>query len=114
MLVARRWGWGGGVFTCTFKRYLVKILSRAVNRNVQLVILSEPAETSNFVLVVDLVSRSRIGGSGHQSRTKSPSPTKVTDVRQLLEEKRQGLSQHRQPPQVAASGKTGAVKLSLR
>ncbi|XP_040907848.1 nuclear cap-binding protein subunit 3 isoform X2 [Toxotes jaculatrix] len=50
--------------------------------------------------------RNRIGGSGSQSRTKSSSPTKVTDVRQLLEEKRQGLSQRRQPPPVAGSGKT--------
>uniref|UniRef100_A0A7N8YP17 Nuclear cap-binding protein subunit 3 n=1 Tax=Mastacembelus armatus TaxID=205130 RepID=A0A7N8YP17_9TELE len=50
--------------------------------------------------------RNRLGGSGSQSRTKSSSPTKVTDVRQLLEEKRQGLSQHRQPPPVAAGGKT--------
>ncbi|XP_070700073.1 nuclear cap-binding protein subunit 3 [Pempheris klunzingeri] len=58
--------------------------------------------------------RNRIGVSGQQSRAKSTSPTKVTDVRQLLEEKRQGLSQHRQPPPppvvavaaAAASGKT--------
>ncbi|XP_051250893.1 nuclear cap-binding protein subunit 3 [Dicentrarchus labrax] len=50
--------------------------------------------------------RNRIGGSGSQSRPKSTSPAKVTDVRQLLEEKRQGLSQHVQPPPVAASGKT--------
>ncbi|KAM3601800.1 uncharacterized protein V6R79_019081 [Siganus canaliculatus] len=50
--------------------------------------------------------RNRIGGSGAQSRIKSPSPTKVTDVRQLLEEKRQGHSQHQQRPPVAASGKT--------
>ncbi|XP_034538867.1 nuclear cap-binding protein subunit 3 isoform X2 [Notolabrus celidotus] len=50
--------------------------------------------------------RNRIGGSGSQSRPKSASPPKVTDVRQLLEEKRQGLSQHRQPPPVAPSGKT--------
>ncbi|XP_023259212.1 nuclear cap-binding protein subunit 3 [Seriola lalandi dorsalis] len=50
--------------------------------------------------------RNRIGGSGSQSRTKSPSPTKVTDVRQLLEEKRQGLSQHRSSPPAASSGKT--------
>ncbi|XP_026213269.1 nuclear cap-binding protein subunit 3 [Anabas testudineus] len=50
--------------------------------------------------------RNRIGGSGSQSGTKSSSPTKVTDVRQLLEEKRQGLSQHRQPSPVASSGKT--------
>uniref|UniRef100_A0A3Q4HLF2 Nuclear cap-binding protein subunit 3 n=1 Tax=Neolamprologus brichardi TaxID=32507 RepID=A0A3Q4HLF2_NEOBR len=42
--------------------------------------------------------RNRIGTSGSQSRTKSSSPSKVTDVRQLLEEKRQGHSQHRQPP----------------
>ncbi|CAJ1063637.1 nuclear cap-binding protein subunit 3 isoform X2 [Xyrichtys novacula] len=49
--------------------------------------------------------RNRIGGSGSQSAPKSPSPTKVTDVRQLLEEKRQGLSHHRQPPPVAPSGK---------
>ncbi|XP_071362229.1 nuclear cap-binding protein subunit 3 isoform X2 [Trachinotus anak] len=49
--------------------------------------------------------RNRIGGSGSgsQSRSKTSSPTKVTDVRQLLEEKRQGHSQHRQPPP-AASG----------
>lgn len=55
------------------------------------------------------MSRNRIGGSGSQSRAKSTSPTKVTDVRQLLEEKRQGLSQHRQPPPAAASGKTGLL-----
>uniref|UniRef100_A0A8C4F6F9 Nuclear cap-binding protein subunit 3 n=1 Tax=Dicentrarchus labrax TaxID=13489 RepID=A0A8C4F6F9_DICLA len=52
------------------------------------------------------IRRNRIGGSGSQSRPKSTSPAKVTDVRQLLEEKRQGLSQHVQPPPVAASGKT--------
>uniref|UniRef100_A0A4W6F8T1 Nuclear cap-binding protein subunit 3 n=1 Tax=Lates calcarifer TaxID=8187 RepID=A0A4W6F8T1_LATCA len=40
------------------------------------------------------------------NRTKSSSPPKVTDVRQLLEEKRQGLSQHRSPPPVASGGKT--------
>ncbi|KAM9846719.1 nuclear cap-binding protein subunit 3 [Aulostomus maculatus] len=50
--------------------------------------------------------RNRIGESGSQSRTKSTTPSKMMDVRQLLEEKRQGLSQHRQPPQVASSGKT--------
>ncbi|XP_041656621.1 nuclear cap-binding protein subunit 3 isoform X2 [Cheilinus undulatus] len=50
--------------------------------------------------------RNRIGVSGSQSRPKSSSPTKVMDVRQLLEEKRQGLSQHRQAPPVAPSGKT--------
>ncbi|XP_059207144.1 nuclear cap-binding protein subunit 3 [Centropristis striata] len=50
--------------------------------------------------------RNRVGGSGSQPRVKSPSPAKVMDVRQLLEEKRQGLSQHRQPPPVATSGKT--------
>ncbi|XP_047463521.1 nuclear cap-binding protein subunit 3 [Mugil cephalus] len=50
--------------------------------------------------------RNRIGASASQSRTKAPSPTKVTDVRQLLEEKRQGHSQHRQHPPVASGGKT--------
>ncbi|RVE63336.1 hypothetical protein OJAV_G00135260 [Oryzias javanicus] len=50
--------------------------------------------------------RNRIGTSGSQSRTKSSSPSKLTDVRQLLLEKRQGLSQHRQPPPVASGGKT--------
>uniref|UniRef100_A0A3Q3EKS5 Nuclear cap-binding protein subunit 3 n=1 Tax=Labrus bergylta TaxID=56723 RepID=A0A3Q3EKS5_9LABR len=50
--------------------------------------------------------RNRVGASGSQSRPKSTSPPKVMDVRQLLEEKRQGLSQHRQPPPVAPSGKT--------
>uniref|UniRef100_A0A3Q1B167 Nuclear cap-binding protein subunit 3 n=1 Tax=Amphiprion ocellaris TaxID=80972 RepID=A0A3Q1B167_AMPOC len=47
--------------------------------------------------------RNRIGGSASQTRTKSSSPTKVTDVRQLLEEKRQGTSQNRQPPPVSSS-----------
>lgn len=52
--------------------------------------------------------RNRIGTSGSQSRTKSSSsPSKVTDVRQLLEEKRQGHSQHGQPPPVVSGGKTG-------
>ncbi|KAM7397425.1 hypothetical protein PAMA_005631 [Pampus argenteus] len=50
--------------------------------------------------------RNRVGGSGSQSRAKSSSPSKVTDVRQLLEEKRLGQSQQRQPPPVAPSGKT--------
>ncbi|XP_049597954.1 nuclear cap-binding protein subunit 3 [Syngnathus scovelli] len=50
--------------------------------------------------------RNRVGGPASQSRAKSPSPTKVTDVRQLLEEKRQGLSQHRQHPPAVNSGKT--------
>uniref|UniRef100_A0A3Q4HYM4 Nuclear cap-binding protein subunit 3 n=1 Tax=Neolamprologus brichardi TaxID=32507 RepID=A0A3Q4HYM4_NEOBR len=50
--------------------------------------------------------RNRIGTSGSQSRTKSSSPSKVTDVRQLLEEKRQGHSQHRQPPPAVSGGKT--------
>uniref|UniRef100_A0A3B4H9A3 Nuclear cap-binding protein subunit 3 n=1 Tax=Pundamilia nyererei TaxID=303518 RepID=A0A3B4H9A3_9CICH len=48
----------------------------------------------------------RIGTSGSQSRTKASSPSKVTDVRQLLEEKRQGHSQHSQPPPVVSGGKT--------
>ncbi|XP_069001798.1 nuclear cap-binding protein subunit 3 [Embiotoca jacksoni] len=50
--------------------------------------------------------RNRIGASGSQTQTKSPSPTKVTDVRQLLEEKRQGQSRDRPPPPVASGGKT--------
>uniref|UniRef100_A0A8C7YRL4 Nuclear cap-binding protein subunit 3 n=1 Tax=Oryzias sinensis TaxID=183150 RepID=A0A8C7YRL4_9TELE len=50
--------------------------------------------------------RNRIGTSGTQSRAKSSSPSKLTDVRQLLLEKRQGLSHHRQPPPVASGGKT--------
>ncbi|XP_034033484.1 nuclear cap-binding protein subunit 3 [Thalassophryne amazonica] len=50
--------------------------------------------------------RNRIGVTGSQSKTKSTSPSKVTDIRQLLEEKRQGLSQDRERPQVAVSGKT--------
>ncbi|KAF7697158.1 nuclear cap-binding protein subunit 3 isoform X1 [Silurus meridionalis] len=45
--------------------------------------------------------RSRIGGS-----VTKPSSEKVTDVRQLLEEKRQGLSQQRTCPPVASTGKT--------
>ncbi|XP_075994005.1 nuclear cap-binding protein subunit 3 [Genypterus blacodes] len=49
--------------------------------------------------------RNRIGGTGSQSRTKPASPTDVTDVRQLLEEKRQSHS-HRQQPPVASGGKT--------
>ncbi|XP_069395532.1 nuclear cap-binding protein subunit 3 isoform X2 [Paralichthys olivaceus] len=50
--------------------------------------------------------RNRLGGAGSQSRTKSPSPPKVTDVRQLLEEKkRQGQRQGQSPP-AASGGKT--------
>ncbi|KAF7654384.1 hypothetical protein LDENG_00070470 [Lucifuga dentata] len=45
--------------------------------------------------------RNRVGGASQ--RTKSMSPSKVTDVRQLLEEKRQG---HRQRPQVSSSRTT--------
>ncbi|KAM8899057.1 nuclear cap-binding protein subunit 3 [Spinachia spinachia] len=47
--------------------------------------------------------RNRVGES--QTRAKSPPLPKMTDVRQLLEEKRKG-SQHRLPPPVASSGKT--------
>ncbi|KAK5858127.1 hypothetical protein PBY51_002293 [Eleginops maclovinus] len=47
--------------------------------------------------------RNRVGGSSSQARVKSP--PKVRDVRQLLEEKRKGLSP-RQPPTVAPIGKT--------
>lgn len=58
--------------------------------------------------------RNRIGVSGSLSRTKPSSPTKVTDVRQLLEEKRQGVSsQHRQPPPVATSGGKTDVRQRL-
>ncbi|XP_068455049.1 nuclear cap-binding protein subunit 3 [Clinocottus analis] len=50
--------------------------------------------------------RNRVGEAGSQARDKSTSPPpKVTDVRQLLEEKRKGLA-HRPTPPVAASGKT--------
>ncbi|XP_047199481.1 nuclear cap-binding protein subunit 3 [Hippoglossus stenolepis] len=49
--------------------------------------------------------RNRLGGTGSQSRTNSPSPPKVTDVRQLLEEKRQGQRPGQSPP-VASGGKT--------
>lgn len=58
--------------------------------------------------VLQHLSRNRIGGTVSE-RPKSTSPTKVTDVRQLLEEKRQGLSQHRELPTVASSGKTGEL-----
>ncbi|XP_028277635.1 nuclear cap-binding protein subunit 3 [Parambassis ranga] len=57
--------------------------------------------------------RNRIGASGTQSRAKSSSPTKVTDVRQLLEEKRQGLAPHRQPPPVASGGQKTDVRQRL-
>lgn len=50
--------------------------------------------------------RNRIGASGSQSRAKSTSPSKVTDVRQLLEEKRQGHSQQRPAAPAAPGGKT--------
>ncbi|TNN48236.1 Nuclear cap-binding protein subunit 3 [Liparis tanakae] len=51
--------------------------------------------------------RNRVGESGSQTRAKSTSPPpQLTDVRQLLEEKRKGLAQHRGPPLVAPSGKS--------
>lgn len=53
--------------------------------------------------------RNRIGGTAAENRPKSVSPTKVTDVRQLLEEKRQGLSQNRQLPPVGPRKKTGGL-----
>ncbi|XP_046876196.1 nuclear cap-binding protein subunit 3 [Hypomesus transpacificus] len=46
--------------------------------------------------------RNRIGSGGGSKSI----PDKVIDVRQLLEEKRQGLTQNRQRPPVATSGKT--------
>uniref|UniRef100_A0A3Q3E3S3 Nuclear cap-binding protein subunit 3 n=1 Tax=Labrus bergylta TaxID=56723 RepID=A0A3Q3E3S3_9LABR len=56
-----------------------------------------PIYTERSVSVIPSVvfllpSRNRVGASGSQSRPKSTSPPKVMDVRQLLEEKRQGLS----------------------
>ncbi|XP_029304549.1 nuclear cap-binding protein subunit 3 [Cottoperca gobio] len=71
-----------------------------------------PKKTKKMTMYADELDttlksiRNRVGGSGSQTRAKSASPPKVTDVRQLLEEKRKGLSQHRQPPPVAPSGKT--------
>nr|XP_015831961.2 nuclear cap-binding protein subunit 3 [Nothobranchius furzeri] len=71
-----------------------------------------PKKTKKMTMYADELEtqlktiRNRIGASGSQSRTKSSSPAKVTDVRQLLEEKRQGASQHRERPPVASSGKT--------
>ncbi|XP_041750556.1 nuclear cap-binding protein subunit 3 [Coregonus clupeaformis] len=55
--------------------------------------------------------RNRIGGGGGGSGgsvggTKSSAVEKVMDVRQLLEEKRQSQTQHRQRAPVASSGKT--------
>ncbi|XP_061904802.1 nuclear cap-binding protein subunit 3 [Entelurus aequoreus] len=50
--------------------------------------------------------RNRVGESASQSRPKSPSPSKMTDVRQLLEEKRQGQSQQRPHLPPVTSGKT--------
>ncbi|XP_064794115.1 nuclear cap-binding protein subunit 3 [Oncorhynchus masou masou] len=53
--------------------------------------------------------RNRIGGGGSGGSvggTKSSAVEKVMDVRQLLEEKRQSLTQHRQRTPVASSGKT--------
>lgn len=55
------------------------------------------------------MSRNRIGGAVSHSAPKSTSPTKVMDVRQLLEEKRQGQHRQGQPPPVASSGKTGVL-----
>ncbi|XP_078101108.1 nuclear cap-binding protein subunit 3 [Sander vitreus] len=70
-----------------------------------------PKKTKKMTMYADELDtqlksiRNRVGGSGSQSRAKSTSPCKVTDVRQLLEEKKRH-SQHRQPPPVATSGKT--------
>lgn len=51
--------------------------------------------------------KSRIGGGGGEGGGGSkPISQKVTDVRQLLEEKRQGVSQPRSRPPVVSSGKT--------
>lgn len=52
-------------------------------------------------------NRNRIGSSGSQNRDKASSPPKVTDVRQLLEEKRHGGSGSRQRSPVASGRKTG-------
>ncbi|XP_055790996.1 nuclear cap-binding protein subunit 3-like isoform X2 [Salvelinus fontinalis] len=49
--------------------------------------------------------RNRIGG-GSVGETKSSAVEKVMDVRQLLEEKRRGLSQHKHGHPVASIGKT--------
>lgn len=65
-------------------------------------------KNSPFVLFCCFfLTRNRIGGAVAHSRPKSVSPTKVMDVRQLLEEKR--LSQNRQLPPVSPSRKTGGL-----
>lgn len=51
--------------------------------------------------------KSRIGGGGGGGGSSKSTSDKVTDVRQLLEEKRQGHSQQRSCPPVTTSGKTG-------
>ncbi|XP_042566967.1 nuclear cap-binding protein subunit 3 [Cyprinus carpio] len=50
--------------------------------------------------------KSRIGGGGGGGGSSKSTSDKVTDVRQLLEEKRQGHSQQRSCPPVTTSGKT--------
>lgn len=57
-----------------------------------------------FIFLFSSVNRNRLGSSGSQGRTKPPSPTKVKDVRLLLEEKRHG---QRQRSPLANSGKAG-------
>lgn len=51
--------------------------------------------------------KSRIGGGGGGGGSSKSTSDKVTDVRQLLEEKRQGLPQQRSRPPVTTSSKTG-------
>ena len=48
--------------------------------------------------------QNRIGGGGALSETKAPAVSKVRDIRQLLEEKRQG---HRAPARHTSPGKMG-------
>uniref|UniRef100_A0A8C2F1A6 Nuclear cap-binding protein subunit 3 n=1 Tax=Cyprinus carpio TaxID=7962 RepID=A0A8C2F1A6_CYPCA len=50
--------------------------------------------------------KSRIGGGGGGGGSSKSTSDKVTDVRQLLEEKRQGLPQQRSRPPVTTSSKT--------
>ncbi|KAF0022812.1 hypothetical protein F2P81_024793 [Scophthalmus maximus] len=76
-----------------------------------------PKKTKKMTMYADELDthlkgiRNRVGGSGSRSRSKSSSPPKVTDVRQLLEEKkrqgqRQGQGQGQgQPPPVTSGGK---------
>ncbi|XP_076836172.1 nuclear cap-binding protein subunit 3 isoform X2 [Brachyhypopomus gauderio] len=89
---------------------LKMISTPSPKKSMKMTMYADEVETNLRSLRNSIRSDSGSSSSGIRSRIGSgvtkPTPEKVTDVRQLLEEKRQGVLHQRTHPPVASSGKT--------